>query len=204
MPVGARRAAGCSHRRPDGRHESPEFQPRRHVPHEHVFRHRHEPLLLADADVDDPGGFLEPDVHGAVIPGGHAAERPTRRRQTLFHELVHDVGDPFPWRGCPIAHCHAEPGTGDYHQPELPSALSNRRNRLRAAAGGRAASARFHNEPERAVRPSSGPRYHAATLLRAGGRPRPGTGGVPAPRVCRGTPAGPARPPLAGFHAHRR
>ena len=56
-----------------------------------------------------------------------------------------------------FAHRDAEPGTGDHHQPELPAALSNRRNRLRAAAGGRAASARFPDEPERAVRPSAGP-----------------------------------------------
>ena len=94
---------------------------------------------------------LEPHVHGAGIPGGHAAKRSARRRQILLRQLVHGLGAALRGQRQPGADGDGQPGSGDGHQPAVSAAISNRRDRLRTAAGGRAASPRFPDGPERSV-----------------------------------------------------
>ena len=85
-----------------------------------------------------------------------------------------------------------------------PGAVPDRRDRLRQAAGRRAASARFHHGPGGRLRAAAGRKDDAAVLLRAGRRSGAGTGRVSASRFGVRTAAGHACASLAGFDPYRQ
>ena len=204
MPVGARRAAGHSRSRPDGRHESPNFN-----------RAGMYLMNMASGTSMNPDSWPMPMLmtqagSWTLMFMGQAFLVDTQQSGPRGGDKLYSTNwvmasaQHIARRAAASCSTDAQPGAGHRHGSALPAAVPDRRNGLRAAAGGRAASARFRDGPGRALRASAGRDTHAALLLRAGGRSGARTGGVPASRVGGGAAASDPGPPLAGFHAHRR
>ena len=100
----------------------------------------------------------------------------------------------------------AEPRTGHRHRPPLSGVIPDRRDRLREATGGRAASAQFHHGSRDSNTSTAGSRSTLGWSFtsRRWATPRWDRWHsriAPRPRNCRKRPS---EPPLAGFDAYRR